>query len=279
MKFIQLLTFLGLFAASAAFAGQSDKLEEFYVYPFVASHTWKEFDSGAQLLRESGPLFGVGAATKIAIYRKSLLMKTKVELFGGLIDYNGQTTDVNPALSGLPVKTDVTYFGLKLENDIGWRFRLGKASVEPFAGIGYRWWLRDLHDSSTVASSGNAVKVRGTTEEWQTLYARLGTHADCEIGKDLWIFAEGGAKYPFLNRNTADIASDGTVTVRPGQEWSAFAEIGIRYKWLRPSFFYEGFGFSQSSTVLTTFNGQPVGMFQPKTKADMLGVNLGILFR
>ncbi len=226
---------------------------------------------------EEGPLFGVGGGAKFSFYRKNLMLKVQGEMFGGDVHYRGETQqNANQAVSRLPVKTSVVYFGSKLDTDIGWRLQQAEWGVEPFSGIGYRWWFRSLEDSTTVDTNGNQVAVSGYTEFWQTLYARVGTRGSYSPSADVVFFAEVGGKYPFLNRNSADPLGTGTVTVDPEPRWSLFSEIGVRYGKLRTTLFYEGFRFGQSPPVSA---GPAVAVLQPKTDSDIYGITIGWAFK
>jgi hypothetical protein len=70
-----------------------------------------------------------------------------------VVDYDGQTQ------RGLPVNTDVSYVGTKAEGAIGWAIPLASSRLEPFAGLGYRWWLRDIHDA-TITDPSRAAPVQ-----------------------------------------------------------------------------------------------------------------------
>lgn len=251
--FVMLLTVvfsLGVISASALAA-------EFDVYGKIESFTWKEYnDNGSQLLKESGPIYGLGFSNKSDI-AKSLTFKVKGELFGGSIDYDGQTQ------AGTPAKTDTNYFGMKVEGDLGWKFMVAKkSSLEPFAGLGWRWWLRD------IKSTGTAI---GYEELWSSVYARLGLRGDYTLSEQVKAFAEGGVKLPIYTENKIDIYG---VTVKPGNEASAFAEAGFKWAKLKVNVFYEGMRFSKSDPV----TGIGVIVWQPKSKADIYGVNLGVSF-
>jgi hypothetical protein len=275
MKVIGIVAALLLFAAANVSAAQFGGVEELSAYPFLQYVTWKESNHGTQLLKEDGFLYGAGAAIRVDLLKTetgSLMLKGKAELFGGVVDYDGQTQPPNP----LPVKTDVTYIGARGESDLGWRFPLQDFSIEPFAGIGYRWWLRDLHDSTAFDPvQRRNVSVGGYTEYWQTVYTRLGARMDYTLSDSLKLFGEAGAKYPFYNSNTIEFTDVGEKTIRPGSAWSAFVEIGARYKRFRPAVFYEGFRYSQSPLV-------PIGgnraIFQPESESDIFGISLGWAF-
>jgi hypothetical protein len=271
MKKMALLAFLWLCMSVPALAAGTGGLEELYVYPSIQYFTWKEFHGGSRLLRETGPLYGAGAAATlenpVLDENNYLTLNARVELFGNVVDYDGQTQAPNP----LPVKTEVTYFGTKGEIGVGWRHAFGPFYLEPFGGTGIRWWHRDIHGTMTADANGNAVSVQGYVEEWLSGYARAGLRSGYIVSKNFRVFAEAGAKYPFYTENRADYPDAGSVTVKPRGELSAFAELGALYKWFRPCIFYEGFRYSKSPIVN--------GLFQPDSEGDIIGVQLGVSFR
>ncbi len=277
MKLARLLTLAMLLAATPAFAGQSALVEEWSLYPSFQYFTWNEFVNGARLVKEEGLLVGVGGTVNLDLYARRLMLKIRGEVFGGDVDYDGstQTDTQNPAISQRPVKTDVIYFGTKVESDAGWRFTFPAASVEPFAGLGYRWWLRGIEDSTSVDTNGNPFPVGGYVEYWQSIYARAGVRFSWRAGNGLTMFAEGGGKYPFYNQNRADYPGTNGVTVKPRGDWSAFGEIGLTYRRFRPTIFYEGFRYSQSATVPIS---PTQGLLQPRSESDLVGVSFGWLF-
>ena len=271
-----LITFLVLLASSAL-AGQYGSVEEWYLYPSLQYFTWKEYTDGRRLVKEEGPLFGVGGGVVGGLYRKTLMLKANGELFGSEVDYHGHTQQgSDPKVSERPLSTKVVYFGMKLEGDIGWRMQPATTwFVEPFAGIGYRWWLRALESSTATDTDGKPFPVGGYTEVWQTLYSRVGLRGNSEVSTDFNLFCEAGGKYPFLNRNSADNPGTGTVTLRPDPRWSLFAEVGARYGKFRPALFYEGFRFGQSPAVPV---GGGLALLQPKSDSDLFGIRFGWAF-
>lgn len=232
------------------------------LYLKVERFTWKEFsDNGMQLLEETGELYGLGFLYKTD-RQKGLTFKGKGELFGGSIDYDGQTQ------AGAPAKTDVDYLGVKLEGSLGWKFMLTeKASIEPFAGLGLGYWSRDLN-STTYAI--------GYEELWWSFYAGLGVRGDLVVSDVVKLFAEGGIKLPIHNETEVDLTTFGigTVTLEPGNEASAFAEIGLKWKMLKASVFYQGLRFSKSDAVI---QGGYI-FWQPESKSDIFGVTVGVAF-
>ncbi len=251
------LSMLTITGSMISFSTPALAARETDIYLNVESFTWKEFDdSGKQIIKESGPIFGLGFSGKSDI-AKALTFKGKGELFGWRIDYDGQTQ------AGTPLKTKTDYFGFKVEGDLGWKFMVAeKYSLEPFAGLGWRWWLRNIKDTD------NAI---GGKELWSNIYARLGVRGDIAFSEKAKVFAEGGVKFPIYNQNKTDIFD---ITLEPGNEASAFAEAGFKWAKLKASVFYEGMRFSKSNTV-TISDGQ---VWQPESKADIFGVNVGVAF-
>lgn len=234
------------------------------VYGAVEQFYWREFDpvTGNRLLRESGPRYGVGF-----IYHREfsnhITVTPRVEIFGGTVDYDGATIPT-PTKPSVPVKSKTDYFGGKLEGDIGYNFGPSQGvSVEPFGGLGFRGWSRDIRDST--ATDGSSVK--GYREDWFTFYLRFGVRGNIALSTDAKIFAEAGIKFPVYNENYASIIG---VTFNPGNEPSPFAEAGVKIHSLKVSGYYDSMRFSKSDVVS--------GYLQPESHADMYGVRIGYSF-
>lgn len=254
-----LLTCCAMPASAASF-------EELTPYLSTQYYTWREYYGGRRLLKESGPLFSGGILVGFST-DSSLTFRAKAELFGGVVDYNGETQPPDP----VAMRTHVGYFGVREQADLGYRFTSGQLRIEPFGGVGYRWWLRDLQDGT----SATGQPVSGYTESWQIGYGRLGARGRYLIPSGVSIFAEGGAMYPFYVGNTVDFVSSGTMTFRPSGELSGFAETGVKWKHLKLALSYEGMRFGQSpfKSVATKY------YFQPHSSSDSLSLNLGWAFR
>jgi hypothetical protein len=274
MNFLKVCAVLVLLSASSANAAYSIKVEEFSGYLTPQYFQWEEFLRGERLLREQGWLTGAGGTVALNVRNggtKAFILTGKAEIFGGIVGYDGQTQPPNP----LPVTTDVDYIGTREEVDLGLRIGDPRLSVEPFAGLGFRWWLRNLQDSTTVDTQGDLQEVSGYTERWLSSYVRLGTRLGWTMNTDWRAFAEGGGKIPFYTSNSVDLTNDGTVTIHPRGRWAAFAEVGTTYRRLKASAFYEGFRFDQSTGVRS---GSDI-LFQPESNSDIYGVRLGWIFK
>ncbi|OGU05614.1 MAG: hypothetical protein A2075_24295 [Geobacteraceae bacterium GWC2_58_44] len=263
MKSILLAVIFSICCAVSASAASLDELT-----PFLSGQhlVWEEFSDGRRLLKESGQLLSggivIGAGTEF-----SMTLRGKAEIFGGVVDYDGETQAPDP----VPVRTQVNYFGFRNQFDLGYRVTSGTLGIEPFGGVGHRFWLRDLE--SSTSSTGR--RVSGYTELWQTGYGRLGARGRYLAPAGVSIFAEGGAMHPFYTGNTVDFVGSGTTTFRPRGKWSGFAETGATWRQLKVALFYEGFRWSKSPE-------KPVGdkrFFQPESSSDLLGMSLGWAFR
>ncbi len=251
-----------LFHASFAAA------EGFYLYGAVESFAWKEFaDSGERVVKESGPLFGIGLAYSHE-FEDRITVSPKGEFFFGSVDYDGQTQ------TGVPVTSSVGYFGFTFDGDISMKFKVTQRFfLEPFGGAGLRLWIRDIKNGTT---STGAV-ASGYTERWITLYGRLGARGGIDVSKQTTMFFEAGVKLPFFNENTAYLSDAGLgsdVTLHPGRQASFFAEAGTKVSRVRASLFYDSLRFSKSAGVVS---GAFV-FWQPQSTMDVYGVKVGVVF-
>jgi hypothetical protein len=241
---------------------------EFYLYGTAESFAWKEFaDNGPRVVKESGPLFGIGLAYSHE-FEDRITFTPKGEIFFGSVDYDGQTQ------MGVPVTSTVDYFGLKFDGDLGIRFKVTqRLSLEPFGGLGLRWWIRDIRDGTT---STGAV-ASGYTEAWTTVYGRLGVRGGIDMSPQMMMFLEAGVMLPIFNQNTAYLSNAGLgpdITVHPGRQASLFAEAGTKISRVRASLFYDSMRFSRSANVASGANIY----WQPESTADIYGVKVGVVF-
>jgi hypothetical protein len=263
---IFLLLLAAIFSACCVTPASAARLDELTPYLSGEYYNWIEHSDGRRLLKESGPLFSTGVDVGV-LFDGGLTLKGRAELFGGEVGYDGETLPPERE----PVETDVTYVGSKHELDVGYRITSGALSIEPFGGIGYRWWLRDLQDSTSTTGT----RVSGYTEWWQTGYGRFGARGRYRASPSVALFAEGGARYPFYTSNSVDFADLGSVTFRPVGRWSGFAETGAVWQRLKLTLFYEGLRFAASPYKQVGADNY----FQPESSSDIFGVRVGWTFR
>jgi hypothetical protein len=255
------LTSAGTMVCGTAWAGDVN------IYTAVSSFSWKEFnDNGSRLLKESGTLYGIGGSYWWKP-RGPVSLQAGAELFGGNVDYDGMTQ------SGIQSSTTVDYFGAKLKIEAGHVFgSADNVQIEPFGGLGFAAWLRTINDGT----SANGAKAYGYRENWKTLHVRLGLRARLGVSSQMRLFAESGVKLPVYNENSVDLNSFGIgdVILHPGRQASLFGELGLQFRHLKTSLFYDGMRFSRSD------DEQAGGyiVYQPRSTADLIGLRLGVVF-
>lgn len=275
-------------------AGGSSEFK-FNVYQKIESYRWAEYNEyGERLLEETGPIYGAGFTFSGKIPPKiktavHLMLKGKLEIFGGTVDYDGQTW------GGDPVTSDVDYFGYRPELTVGPGFTIPRNSnisdglfvqFGPFAGLGVKHWDRDINDTTYQESDDlYPTYVHGYTETWTCIYAPLGIRGDMVFPRHgIKGFIEFVAKIPLDNENTSDDVVEGEhVTIKPGEEVSYYFETGVawqksRFPGIRASFFYETLRFSQSDPVKVRMWDRYRYLSQPRSEADMYGLHIGVVF-
>ncbi len=109
---------------------------EVYISPRYT--VWEEFrDSGARLLTEKGWLLAVG------VLGEGELLLGGVEIYGGTLDYDGQTQ------AGDPVKTDTGYSGFTLYGGVGWEMG-ERLTLRPRILYRLEGWVRDIRSTATA---------------------------------------------------------------------------------------------------------------------------------
>jgi len=263
-----------LLIQSVPFAALASNEAELYVG--AESFTWREFGETGQILKESGPRYELGF-TNLHEFQSQLTLKPRIEFFGGNVDYKGQACDLYGNCE--PAKTTTHYGGEKFEIDLGKRVRASKSFIlEPFGGLGLRSWYRSIDDS--ILASGTFAT--GYTENWQTLYGRLGVRAEQYFSKRDKISVEAGLKLPMSTSNYIDDRniSYSSITLHPKNRPSVFAEVGVKVNWFHISAYYDTMRFKQSDVVYQydPFVGSYIGYLQPKSESDMLGIRIGVDF-
>jgi hypothetical protein len=242
---------------------QKGKIET-CVYLKAEGFVWKEFEGGSRLLEESGPRYGLGIFRHYN--RNGLTFRPMVEVYGGTVDYNGQTQ------GGFPIVTETNYLGGNAGFDAGGVITLTPAFyLEPFVGFGVEYWERDIE------SSGVGIGYR---ERWESYSARGGLRGEAGSSSGgVRVFGEAALKWPFANANRADLPVIGKVKVRPEGELGWNTEAGIKAGPVRIAFFYEMVKFSKSDEIVVPIGGGLALLFwQPDSKYYVYGLTAGWLF-
>ncbi len=233
-----------------------------FFYGGAGSFKWTEnLANGRKLLDETGVLYSVGYEAKGASRTTPLFGLMRGEAFFGEMDYDGQVQ------SGYPVKTDSRYFGMDIEGGLGVHFGNEKALMAFFAELGWKWWDRDIEDSTFVDNTGTVRDAIGYSEMWSMYYAKIGAWGSARLSDSAFASLEAGILIPLSTENEVDLYD---VTVEPDGQPSPFAELGLTIGHFRVSAFYESLRFDKSTPVR--------GIYQPESKLDLFGGRIGVSF-
>jgi hypothetical protein len=243
------------------------QVEPVSLYTAFRWHEWREqyreqATGNPAALREYGPLIVVGLVVPVSLLpvpmpSGEIMVRNSLELFAGQVRYEGHLQNIQTGFL-TPHETSVNYLGMQGIIDLGWRFPVSTLTMEPFTGLGVRWWLRSLQGGG------------GYNEYWLTLTNRFGCRIALPVASSLTIVAAGGAHVPFYTTNDAD----GT-TLEPDGQWSGFGEVSLVSGRWEHAFTYEGLRYERSPTVQVS---PTLGLFQPPSQSDVYGYRLGYRF-
>lgn len=267
---------LSLLLPAAALAGANSD-EDSYFYPLLGKFTRTDEAPGITV-EEKGENYGVGVFFRTPIGTRMqgsanveeategdrrFIANARVELdyvradVSATADNNASLNTVYKGISAASTTAEAKYRILRGEGDVGYRVKTGYGpTVEPFLGLGYIYRLKD-----TDGGPG----FRGFTEYAHILHARPGVRAEIELGRELWLTAEIGLRFPLVTRIKENLAP--TVSFRPGMGMSDAETLGLRYAQYRVFLFHERLSFQES-----TGGG---GLIRPESKEQTFGIRLG----
>jgi hypothetical protein len=225
--------------------------------------TWDEQLNGSPFVKEKGLLYGAGVTRRDELAGWSVT--ELAEVWGGSLDYDGH--DVTGTSS---IKSQTAYLGTKEEAAAGYKLPVAtRISLEPFAAVGHRFWIR--------TRSG---------EDWNSFYGKAGVTG--EVRTD-WgsVYLKGGALLPIYTRNHVSLTNAGysDVVTEPKNLVSAFAEAGVTRGHLGLSIEYEGLRFGESSKVATSKLGNLPGAviqnnqaYQPDSHSHLVSLKLAYTY-
>lgn len=240
------------------------------LYGIAGQFQWKEYFDGDQLLKESGPLFGLGGELALRL-RGPFRAEGRGEYFTGDVDYNGVLMAQDGTLT--PYQSTTEYTGIKGDADLACHMPLfAGLYLKPYAGMGARAWRRTLDTSWSDRHIGRY----GYEEYWGTVYGILGVGTGLTFSRSGELSARLEARLPVDNTLRVDLSNqDGPddLDLDPGKKVSYYADLSLRISHVTGSLFVETLEFSESPTV-----GGDLGFFQPRSKATYAGAKLGVAF-
>jgi len=235
------------------------------------SFRWREFDNaGGRLLEEKGARFSIGAAfDNFQREGSGVLYGVNGKLYLGNVNYDGQIQ------SGEPATTDVTYFGVNIEAQGGYRFgrRIG---LDIFGGLGIDNWMRSIADGTTASGA----IASGYDEYYTILYGKAGL-GFFQLLNGWRYMVQGGVKMPLYTSEFVDLG-DG-VDLQPGRKPSAFANLQFDFGSGRRdrfgvALYYDSYRFSESDPESLTYGGSTDLVVQPRSHMDVYGLRLSYYF-
>jgi hypothetical protein len=158
----------------------------------------------------------------------------------------------------------------------------GGAYVEPFFGLGYRWWRRDI--------SGDA----GYVEYYQQIYGRLGIRTEQDLNNNVKLRMSLSVDPQLWAREQIDLSGfafvDGSsglriqgqdVTLQNGLRPGWTAEIGLGFGSVDLTGYWQAVRLGESDGVVCfTSSDATVQVLcnQPESTQDILGLRLGVAF-
>jgi hypothetical protein len=223
-------------------------------YSRVEYFHWNERLDGADFVNEYGVLPTVG------YQHRSGPERFRLELFGSTMDYHGAAMYDDG--SSEPLTCTTNYLGVRGEYDL-----LLEPDFWPrvsfFAGIGTRFWIRDLVDGLT--ESGNPVM--GYQETWWTIYPYLGVESRRVVRDGLELYGSGRIGCTAV---TYERAGYFDVTLYPKAGLEGQAELGVRSRRLLLAAYLEAMTWRESSIVRDTL--------QPNSRLFTVGLKAGFSF-
>jgi len=258
------LTAALLVLATSLSASETGSLLNARVYGHLDNFEWQEYLLGQEIVRDSGPMYGIGADLTIAP-PIMLIIEANGEFYFGNLDYDGFIQNAR----GLePYRSKTQYLGIKGSVDIAIMFDVtDHLSLKPYLGIGANAWRRRLDDTGG--------RVYGYDESWLTLFPFIGLRAGVPVTRRVEVFGKAELRLSAYNVEKVDMSNLGGpsgIYLSPGRQPSFCAEAGVNIAFVSVSFYYETLRFGESDI------DNQYDIFQPESKADTYGIRAGAVF-
>ena len=216
---------------------------------------WNERLDGRDFVNEDGTLVTLSYVRRVGPER------FRAELFGGSVGY-GAEIEYDDGTSE-PMSSHTNYLGLRGEYDLVYDPTWWQ-TVSLFAGVGTRFWFRDLPDETTASGT----TLWGYQETWWTIYPYLGleTRGTPDVS-DLEFF--GSARIG-CTAITYEHVSWNDVTLYPKTGITGQLELGLRGPRLFLSGYCEAMTWGESDEVRNSW--------QPRSQLIAVGLRTGFRF-
>jgi hypothetical protein len=253
----------------------------------VAAYRWVE-DLESIEVKESGPVFQFGGYVSGFPYLSgspsesaaAMTLRGDLRVLVGQVDYDGFNQDLGTgALT--PTTTDTTYLGITPEASIGLRQGVESGYLEPFIGLGYRWWWRDIGGDT------------GYPEYYNLIYSRLGLRIEHGLSGNLKLHSTFSVDPVLWARETIDLTesaffdSGGALvqgqrfTVENGLRPGWTIEVGLRQAKVDLTGYWQAVRLDESNSVTCYDSVDPTARrscFQPESHQDIFGLRVGLAF-
>ncbi len=216
-------------------------------------YQWKEYPIGTTIVpAENGDRLALFLGWKPDVAQGTPYVSYVAKIYGGTVNYHTATM-----ISNIPVQTTTDYLGMTNEAR---GFIPATQSLAVVIGLGYDYWRRAFADSS----AGTGIIVQGYSENWSSLFLRLGASFDVANG----VIIAGGLKHTL--QNTIETGFFGTL--HPSSSTTPYLEGSYQVdQHASVALYYDSYRFAQSAVNAQSF-------YQPKSNMDTLGVKLTLAY-
>ncbi len=249
----------------------------------VAEYRWVE-DFGSRDPKEFGPVLQLGGyiSGSPSVSFAPLTLRGDVRMLVGQVGYDTFEQDlITGALR--PTKINTSYLGFTQEGSIGLREGIEDGYLEPFLGLGYRWWWRDIGGSG------------GYTEFYRLIYGRVGARTEHELGGALKFHTTFSVDPLLWAREQIDLTGSAyndpnfggvlvqgqRVTLKNGLHPGWTVEMGIRRDKIDLTGYWQAVRLDESNIVIcydSTIPAARQACDQPESHQDIFGLRVGFAF-
>jgi hypothetical protein len=249
----------------------------------VAQYRWVE-DFEPEDIEELGPVVQLGGYVSgfPSTASPGLTLRGDLRMLVGRVTFETFDQDFNTG-SLTPVTTHTSYFGTTQEGSVGLRSAIKRGGyLEPFFGLGYRWWWRDIRGDT------------GYVEYYQQIYSRLGLRTEHKLDNNARLRMTLSVDPQLWARETIDLSRfsfvDSTsglpiqgreVTVENGLRPGWTIEVGFGRANVDLTAYWQAVRLGESNSVVCfssidqTVQGS---CHQPTSFQDIFGLRLGVVF-